>query len=134
MKIWAKLENPLKSYEFSKFWITLLMGSFNWQTYKHKMTTNMENSPFTLYTKFHIFVFFQKGRQNFVSPVKYIIATSILQAFQKERCWFLIWNRILIHYKKWMRSSPRMTSQIMLISHTPQFNDAQHRWKYCENT
>ena len=122
MKIWAKSDNPFKSYEFSKFWFTPLMGSLNWQTYRHKMAANMENSPFALYTKFHIFLFFQKSRQHFVSSVKYIIATSILQAFQKERCWFLIWNMIidpfLINlYTKWMRSSPCMTSQIMLISY-----------------
>ena len=31
MKIWTKSDNPFKSYDFPKFWLTLLMGSLNWQ-------------------------------------------------------------------------------------------------------
>ena len=31
VKIWAKSDDPFKSYEFSKFWFTPLMGSLSWQ-------------------------------------------------------------------------------------------------------
>ena len=50
VKIWAKSDDPFKSYEFSKFWFTPLMGILELATDRHKMAANMENSPFTLYT------------------------------------------------------------------------------------
>ena len=95
-------------------------GLLKLATYRHKMAANVENCPLTLYTKFHIFVFYKKSRQIYAFSVEYNIAPSILQTFQKEWWWFLIWNMILTHFlinlcTKWMSSSPRMTSQIMLI-------------------
>ena len=63
VKIWAKSDGPFKSYEFSKFWFTPLMGILELATDRHKMAANMENSPFTSYTEIHIFFLFKKSGQ-----------------------------------------------------------------------
>ena len=41
----------------------LMHGLLELATYKHKMAANMENSPFTLYTEFHILFLLNKSRQ-----------------------------------------------------------------------
>ena len=47
-----------------KFLIYTPHGLFELATYRHKMAANMENSPFTLYIKFHYSFFFRKIQQN----------------------------------------------------------------------
>ena len=52
----------------------------------------LDNSSFTLYTKFYILFFFQKSQQNVGSSLEYIMPLPTPDVFCYKSCWTLILN------------------------------------------
>ena len=49
-KFWANLDNPVKSYEFSKFWLNPYVRLLTLATLPVPVMSRMENSPLVMYT------------------------------------------------------------------------------------
>ena len=82
-KVWANLENPIKSYDFSNFWLISCMPPSG-GTLLQSVMSQQNNSLMELYTNFHKILFFMKMHLSSTFILWYIRTKMILHAFMIE--------------------------------------------------